>query len=392
MSNQSLKSLIYFDNAATSWPKPPGVAESMNYFIEKIGANPGRSGHQLAVDSSRIVFKAREKVNEFFHGPDPLRVVFQKNITEAINLVLKGLLKPGDHAVTSSMEHNAVMRPLRALEMCGVQVTAVPCDCEGQLEPLLVEKALRDNTKLIVINHGSNVTGTLLPIAEIGCIARKHNRLFLVDTAQTAGAFPIDMQKMNIDILTFTGHKSLLGPMGTGGLILGSEVNPSKIEPLIRGGTGSRSEEEYQPEFLPDMFESGTQNAVGLAGLTEGIQFIQKTGVETIRKHEIDLITHLREGLDAISDVINYSPINPNFQTGTLSFNILGMSPSEVGFKLDDEFGILSRVGLHCAPAAHKTVGTFPDGSVRFGIGYFNSHEEVDYVINAVSKLAKGML
>jgi selenocysteine lyase/cysteine desulfurase len=290
------------------------------------------------------------------------------------------------------MEHNAVMRPLRALERQGVQVSVIPCDCEGHLEPLLVEKALRDNTELIVINHGSNVTGTLLPIAEIGNIARKHNRLFLVDTAQTAGAFPIDMQKMNIDILAFTGHKSLLGPMGTGGLILGSEVNPNKIEPLICGGTGSRSEEEYQPEFIPDMFESGTQNAVGLAGLAEAIQFIQETGVEKIREHEIELIKHLREGLDAISGVINYSPSNPLFQTGTLSFNILGLSPSEVGFKLDDEFGVLSRVGLHCAPAAHKTIGTFPDGSVRFGLGIFNSHEEVDYAINVVTKLAKGIL
>jgi len=392
MSLRSGESLIYFDNAATSWPKPPGVIEAMSDFINEIGANPGRSGHQMAVESSRVVYAAREMVSTLFNGPDPLRVIFGKNITEAINLFLLGFLKRGDHVITSGMEHNAVMRPLRALEYQGVQVSVVPCTSEGGLESQNVEKAIQENTSLIVINHGSNVTGTLMPIAEIGKIARKHSLLFLVDTAQTAGAYPIDMVDMNIDLLAFTGHKSLLGPMGTGGLVIGSRVDVSKIEPLIRGGTGSRSEEEFQPEFIPDKFESGTQNAVGLAGLIEGVKFIQQEGIKTIRKHEIDLISHLKEGLNEITGVVLYAPRHSEDQTATLSFNISGKSPSEVGLILDDDFGILSRVGLHCAPAAHKTIGTFPTGSVRFGLGIFNSHREVDDAINAVKKIAKGSI
>ncbi len=303
-----------------------------------------------------------------------------------------GFLKRGDHVITSSMEHNAVMRPLRALEYQGVQVSVIPCNSEGGLEYQNVEKAIQENTSLIVINHGSNVTGTIMPIAEIGKIARKYSLLFLVDTAQTAGAYPIDMVDMNIDLLAFTGHKSLLGPMGTGGLVIGSRVDVSKIEPLIRGGTGSRSEEEFQPEFIPDKFESGTQNAVGLAGLIEGINFIQQEGIEAIRQHEIDLISHLKEDLNKIAGVVIYAPRHSEDQTATLSFNISGKSPSEVGFMLDEDFGILSRVGLHCAPAAHKTIGTFPTGSVRFGLGIFNSHREVDDTINAVKQIAKGTI
>jgi cysteine desulfurase family protein len=392
MNSQAGKGLIYFDNSATSWPKPPGVIEAMGVLINEIGANPGRSGHQLAVEASRVVYAAREKVNALFNGPDPLRVIFGKNITEALNLVLMGFLKRGDHVITSSMEHNAVMRPLRALEYQGVQVSVIPCNSEGGLEYQNVEKAIQENTNLIVINHGSNVTGTIMPIAEIGKIARKYSLLFLVDTAQTAGAYPIDMVDMNIDLLAFTGHKSLLGPMGTGGLVIGSRVDVSKIEPLIRGGTGSRSEEEFQPEFIPDKFESGTQNAVGLAGLIEGINFIQQEGIEAIRQHEIDLISHLKEDLNKIAGVVIYAPRHSEDQTATLSFSISGKSPSEVGFMLDEDFGILSRVGLHCAPAAHKTIGTFPTGSVRFGLGIFNSHREVDDTINAVKQIAKGTI
>lgn len=390
MNSQSEKKLIYFDNSATSWPKPPGVLDAICYFINEIGANPGRSGHQLAVESSRVVFEAREKVNDFFNGPDPLRVIFGKNITEAINLVLKGYLKQGDHVITSSMEHNAVMRPLRALESLGIQVTVISCTEEGFLEPAKIENAIRDNTSLIVINHGSNVTGTLLPVMEIGAIARRNNLLFMVDTAQTAGAFPIDMEEMKIDFLAFTGHKSLLGVMGTGGLVISPRVDVSKIKPMMQGGTGSRSEAEIQPEFIPDKFESGTQNALGLAGLIEGINFIQKEDIFNIRQHEIDLMSHLKKGLGEIPGVTLFAPNQSKDQTATLSFNISGISPSEVGLILDDKYGILSRVGLHCAPAAHKTIGTFPTGSVRFGLGVFNTHQEVDVAISAVKEIGKG--
>lgn len=389
MFTNRYQDLIYFDNSATSWPKPPGVAEAMVHFLTNIGANPGRSGHQLAIESSRIVYETREKICTLFNAHDPLSVTFNKNITEAINLVLRGFLKPGDHVITSSMEHNSVMRPLRALEVTGVEITIVQCTPDGMVDPLSIEKAIRANTRLVVINHSSNVIGTILPIAEIGKIAKQYDLLFLVDTAQSAGKVLIDMDKDDIDLLAFTGHKSLLGPMGTGGLVFGNRVNPSRIEPLIRGGTGSRSEEEYQPEFLPDVYESGTQNAVGIAGLGASIDWILEKGVEIIRKHEMGLTQQLIDELKAIPEVIVYSPDDAQMNTGTVSFNIKGVTPSEVGLRLDEDFGVLSRVGLHCAPAAHKTIGTFPVGSVRFGVGIFNTSEQVDDAIRAVASIAK---
>ena len=259
--------MIYFDNAATSWPKPPCVTEAMVHFLQEVGANPGRSGHRLSVEAGRIVYAAREAVAELFHAPDPLRVVFGHNVTEALNLALHGLLRPGDHVITSSVEHNSVMRPLRALEQEGVELTVVPCSPEGCLDPADVQAAVRRNTTMIALNHASNVVGTLLPVAQVGRIARECDTLLLVDAAQTAGAYPIDVQADGIDLLAFTGHKSLYGPMGTGGLIVGERVNVRHMAPLKRGGTGSRSEHEAQPDFLPDLCESGTPNAVGLAGL-----------------------------------------------------------------------------------------------------------------------------
>ncbi len=270
--------MIYFDNAATSWPKPPGVAEAMTHYLAEIGANPGRSGHRLAVEAARMVYGVREAVAELFGAPDPLRVVFGANATEALNLALNGLLRPGDHVVTASMEHNSVMRPLRALERGGVQVTVVRCSPDGVLDPADLEAAIRPDTRLIALNHASNVVGTLLPVAEAGRIARQHGTLLLVDAAQTAGAYPINVQADAIDLLAFTGHKSLYGPMGTGGLVIGERVDVTQLAPLKRGGTGSRSEHEEQPEFLPDLCESGTPNAVGLAGLGAGMRWVLGAG------------------------------------------------------------------------------------------------------------------
>jgi selenocysteine lyase/cysteine desulfurase len=235
--------MIYLDNAATSWPKPPGVAQAMVHFLDEIGANPGRAGHRLAVEAGRIVYDTRELVAELFNAPDPLRVIFNHNVTEALNLALRGFLRPSDHVITSSMEHNSMMRPLRALEREGVEVTVVSCSPEGFLDPADVTRAIQPNTTMIALNHASNVVGTLLPVAEVGRIARQHN-LLLVDTAQTGGAYPIDVQADGIDLLGFTGHKSLYGPMGTGGLVIGERVDPARLEPLVRGGTGSRSEHE----------------------------------------------------------------------------------------------------------------------------------------------------
>ena len=380
--------LIYFDNAATSWPKPPKVISAMVHFMEEVGANPGRSAHRLSVEASRIIYETREALAQLFNIADPLRIAFSLNGTESLNLALYGILRPGDHVITSSMEHNSVMRPLRALEREGVEVTVVPSSPEGFLDPADLEKAIKPNTKLIVLNHASNVVGTILPIAEAGEIARRHGLLLLVDAAQTAGAYPIDVEADKVDLLAFTGHKSLYGPMGTGGLYIGERVNLEEFEPLKRGGTGSRSELEEQPDFLPDMCESGTLNAVGLAGLGAGVRFVLEQGVDEIRRHEVELAQKLIMGLLVIPGVTVYGGHDAERQTATVSLNIEGLEPSEVGLRLDEEYGILCRVGLHCAPAAHKTIGTFPRGTVRFGLGYFNTLEEVERAVEAVEQVA----
>ncbi len=385
---------IYLDNAATSWPKPPEVAEAMVRFLNEVGANPGRSGHRLSVEAGRIVYQAREALAELFGVADPLRVVFGLNATDGLNLAIRGLLRPGDHVVTSSMEHNSVMRPLRALEREGVEVTVVHCSPEGVLDPAAVEAAIRPNTALVVLNHASNVVGTLLPVAEVGRMlrARGNGPLLLVDAAQTGGAVPIDMEGDGIDLLAFTGHKSLYGPMGTGGLIIGPRVDIERLQPIRRGGTGSRSEYEEQPDFLPDCYESGTPNTVGLAGLLAGVRWVLERGVEAIRAHEQALTRRLIESLSAIPGVTVYGTRDPARQTAIVSFNIAGMEPSEVGLRLDEEFGIMCRVGLHCAPAAHRTIGTFPTGTVRFAPGAFTTTEEIDRAVEAVARLARGQL
>jgi len=380
--------MIYFDNAATSWPKPPGVIEAMVHFMKEVGANPGRSGHRLSVEAGRIVYETREALAELFNVEDPLRIAFGYNVTEGLNLALRGTLRPGDHVITSSMEHNSVMRPLRALEREGVELTVVACSPEGFLDPADVEAAIRSNTVMVVLNHASNVVGSLLPVAEAGRICRQHDLLLLVDAAQTAGAYPIDVEADQIDLLGFTGHKALCGPMGTGGLYIGPRVDLQRLEPLKRGGTGSRSEMEEQPDFLPDMCESGTANAVGLAGLGAGVRFVLEQGVENIRRHEEKLTAQLIEGLQTIPGVTLYGGRDAARQAATVSFNIVGLEPSEVGLQLDEEYGILCRVGLHCAPSAHKTIGTFPTGTVRFGLSYLSTEEEVEAALRAVREMA----
>ncbi|MBM4332703.1 MAG: aminotransferase class V-fold PLP-dependent enzyme [Deltaproteobacteria bacterium] len=382
------KDLIYLDNAATSHPKPQEVIQAMVRFLRDVGANPGRSGHRLSIESGRIILETREKVAELFGVKDSSRVIFGLNATEAINQGLQGLLNPGDHVITSSMEHNSVMRPLRALERKGVELTLILCSPAGFLDPSDVGQAIRKNTKMVILNHGSNVTGTLQPLEEVGDICRNNNLLYLVDAAQTAGAIPIDVGLQKIDLLAFTGHKALFGPQGTGGLIIGERVDEKKIVPLKRGGTGSRSESEEHPDFLPDLGESGTLNGVGLAGLLAGLKFILETGVEKIRDHELRLTERLLRGLLKIPGVVVHGPQDAGKQCATVSFNIKGLVPSEISLRLDEEFGILCRVGLHCAPSAHKTIGTFPEGTVRFGLSYFNTEEEVDRALQAVGHLA----
>ena len=381
--------MIYFDNAATSWPKPPRVKEAMNQFMEEVGANPGRSGHFRSIEAARMVFETREALSVLFHAKDSSRIVFTLNATESINLALKGLLKPGNHVISSSMEHNSVMRPLRDLEKKGIELSIVPCSKEGMLDSQEVESKIQSNTKMVVLNHASNVTGTLLPIEEVGLIARKYNLLFLVDSAQTAGAYPIDVEKDGIDLLAFTGHKSLYGPQGTGGLVIGERIKEKEMIPLKQGGTGSRSEFEEQPDFLPDCFESGTPNGVGLAGLLAGVQYVLEKGVGQIRQKEMTLIKKLIMGFKKIPQVKLYGPENQGDRIATLSFNVAQLSPSDMASRLEKEFGILCRPGLHCAPAAHHTLGTFPEGTIRFGLSAFNTEAEIETVIQAVSRISK---
>lgn len=379
---------VYLDHAATSWPKPPEVAGAMVRFLEEVGANPGRSAHSRSIEAARIVCGAREAVAELFGVEDPSRVVFTLNLTEGLNLAMQGLLKPGDHVITSGLEHNAVMRPLRALEAKGVDVTIAEHGADGSLDLAQLENAIRPETRLIVINHASNVSGRIQPISRIGEMARAHGLLFLVDTAQTAGCVPIDMEADHIDLLAFTGHKSMMGPTGTGGLVIGPRVDLERFEPLVRGGTGSRSESEEQPSFLPDRYESGTPNAVGLAGLEAGVRWVLKKRVETIREHEIELTARLLEGLRNIPGLSISGGGEAGDRTPTVSWQLPGLEASEAGLRLDEDHGVLCRVGLHCAPAAHQTLGTFPEGSVRFSFGPLTTAAEVDQAIAAVKTLA----
>ena len=379
--------LLYFDNAATSWPKPEETQAAMSTYLREIGGSPGRSGHRLSLEAGRVILDARESVARLFGVDDPFRIVFTKNATEALNIALLGLLDAGDHVITSSMEHNSVMRPLRALEREGVAVSVIPCSVRGELDPTAIRPAIRPNTRAIVLTHASNVTGTVLPIAEVSRVAHEHGLVMIVDAAQTAGALPIAVEAMGIDLMAFTGHKSLFGPPGTGGLFVRKGLE-TRIRPLMMGGTGSRSEFEEQPLFLPDKFEAGTPNTIGLAGLAAGVSWILTRGVESIRAHEEALTGRFMRGLREIPGIDLYGPADPSHRTAIVSFNIAGLSPSEAAQELDERFAIMSRPGLHCAPAAHRTIGTFPRGTLRFCFGPFNTEAEIDTALKAVRVLA----
>jgi cysteine desulfurase family protein len=384
---QGLKT-IYFDNAATSWPKPAAMMEAMVTFNDAVGANPGRSGHRLSVDASRVIYEARELVAEAIGAPDPLTIVFTKNATEALNTVLLGLLKTGDHVVTSSMEHNSVMRPLRYLERKGVDLSVIPCSSTGILDPEDLQRHFKKNTKLVIATHASNVTGTLFPVNRLSEITRDCGILLAVDASQTAGSVPIDVARSGIDILCFTGHKSLMGPQGTGGFYLRQGVEGIPL-PLTRGGTGSASELEEQPTFLPDLFESGTPNGIGIAGLAAGVRFVLDTGIDYIWRKEQALTRRFIEGLKRLPDVTLYGPrMDETERTSVVSFTVRGLTPSDVSYELDERFSILSRPGLHCAPAAHRTIGTFPQGTVRFSFGFFNTEDEIDLSLDALAQLS----
>lgn len=388
--------MIYLDHAATSWPKPPEVLRAMTAFLEEAGGNPGRSGHRLSVAAGRIVYQAREAVAGLLHAPDPLAVIFTHNATHALNLALHGLLQPGDRVVTGGMEHNSVMRPLRALEATGVEVMAVPASPEGRLDPGDFVRALRSGARLVVLNHASNVVGTIAPAAEVAQVAHAAGALLLLDAAQTAGVLPIDMQAMGLDLLAFTGHKGLQGPPGTGGLVLNLPSGEAwrdellrQIHPLLQGGTGSSSVSEQQPDHLPDRLECGTPNGAGLAGLAAGIAWLHARSLDSLRQHELELTRRLIDGLGDIPGVTLYGPRDAEDRTAVVSFRVEGMSVSEVGRRLDEEDSVLCRVGLHCAPAAHRALGTFPEGTVRFAPGPLTRLEDIDAAVRAVARLAQ---
>lgn len=378
---------IYLDNAATSYPKPAIVADSIYNFMINNGTTSGRGSYKKAMESDRLVYETRKLIGYLFNFNDPKKVIFTSNVTESLNLAIKGILKKGDHVITSSLEHNAVWRCLKTLERdIGINITKVKASKEGYTNPEDVQGSIKENTKLIIFTHSSNVLGTIQPIRAIGKIAKNHNIPFLVDAAQTAGAYPIDIQRDNISLLAFTGHKSLLGPMGTGGLI----VNCDKyIIPLKSGGTGGDSAYEYQPDYYPNRLETGTLNVSGLVGLRESIKFINKETINKIHNKERYLVKYALDRLAAIDDLEIYGPKDSEKIVGVISFNIKGVKPEDIGFELDDKYDIMVRTGLHCAPNAHELIGTKDIGTIRIGIGYFNSKEDIDKLIDSLIEIIR---
>lgn len=375
---------LYLDNAATSFPKPEAVCTAVDQTLRLGAANPGRGGYRLSLEAGRMVLAARSAAARLVGMPDPARIIFVANATEALNLALFGALSSGDRVVTTSMEHNAVVRPLRALADRGVEVVKVPAGPDGFVAPDEIRRACTPGTRMVAMTHCSNVTGTLQAIEEIGPWCRSRGILFLVDAAQSAGLFPIDVIAMGIDLLAVPGHKAIMGPPGTGFLCVGEGV---QLAPLLYGGTGTRSISDEQPEELPERLESGTLNVVGLAGLHAALEFSHEIGLNRFRAHERDLLRQLMEGLRRLPSVRLFGPADPGQHGGALSFTLEGLDPAAVGFRLDNEFDIGVRVGLHCAPEAHRTIGTFPEGTIRVSPGWFNTPDDIDRLLAAVHAL-----
>lgn len=379
-----MSDLIYLDNASTSHPKPESVYRRMDEIV-RLSANPGRGGHRTALALDRLVFDTREALAELFSISDSSRIVLTANATMGINFALFGLLVAGDRVVTSSMEHNAVTRPLRVLQDRGVEVVKVQADPQGLLDPEVVRRTcLEKPTRLLLINHCSNVTGTMQPIDELGHWCREQGILFMVDGSQSAGSFPLNLEKLAIDLFAAPGHKGLLGPQGTGFLYLREGL---QLTPLLYGGTGGRSHSDLVPEQLPERLESGTMNTPGLAGLHAAIEFIREVGQDQICLREQQLLRRLLDGLMALPGVKVYGPVEAERHGAAVSFNLGDRDPSEVGFQLDHDFGISVRVGLHCAPDAHRTIGTYPRGTIRVSPTYLTSDADIDGLLTALDKL-----
>ncbi|WP_144937094.1 aminotransferase class V-fold PLP-dependent enzyme [Paenibacillus sp. 32O-W] len=380
---------IYFDNAASSWPKPPEVAEAMIACMEEAGANPGRGSHSMAVRASRIVFEARTLAAKLFGIRNPNDIVFTSNATAALNLAIKGFVRQGDHhVICTSMEHNSVRRPLEYLRRTrGVQITYLQADKQGKISVDEAAAAFRPETTLFVCSHSSNLLGTIQPIAEFAELCRHNGVKLLVDAAQTAGTVPINVAEEGIDMLAFPGHKGLLGPQGTGGLYISPEID---LEPILHGGTGSQSEEVDQPSVRPDRYEAGTPNTVGIAGLAAGIKFIMKETVEQIHRKEWELTQLMMEGLRNISGLRILGPDLGEDKTGIVSFVVENADASEIAFQLDREYRIAVRAGFHCTPLGHETAGTTATGAVRASVGYYSTVEQVECLIKAMEEICRG--
>ena len=379
---------IYLDNASTSFPKAPTVATAMSDYITNRGININRGSYALAYDVEDIIYTTRQRLNTLFNGHDPSHVIFTQNVTMSLNMVIKGLLKAGDHVLVSSMEHNAVMRPLTQLLDKDITFDTIPCDSTGYIQMESIEPLIRPNTVALIINHASNVCGTIQPLESIGPICKAHNLQFIVDTAQTAGVIPIDVKACHIDALCFTGHKGLLGPQGIGGIILTKEMAQTLV-PLIAGGTGSFSHLETMPTHMPDAFEAGTLNLPGIIGLNEGLSYIESQRMENIHNHELALTQAFLEGLQSI-DVVNIiGKQDIQDRTAVVSITIDSMDPASIAYELESTYHIMTRVGLHCAPRAHQTLGTYPEGTVRFSFGYANTHEDVESALSALHRILK---
>jgi cysteine desulfurase family protein len=381
--------VTYLDNAATSFPKPEGVYAALDHFARHTLANPGRAGHKMALAAEHALDDARHRLNRFFNGRSPERFVFTLNGTDALNMAFKGVLADGDHVITTDLEHNSVSRPLVAMaEAKRITLTRIPADAGGTVDPAAVEAAITPKTKLVALTHASNVLGTVQPVAAIGRIARERDLLFLVDAAQTAGVIPIDVQAMCIDLLAFPGHKSLLGPTGTGALYVGSRAT---LRPWREGGTGGDSSTPTQPTEYPYYLEGGTPNVLGVAGLVAGLDFVEERGVEAIHKHELELCDQLRMALSEMPGFEVFGHGHASRRVGTVSFRCDMLPAPELGGILDQAFDIAVRPGLHCAPYIHKALGSYPDGLVRVSPGPFTTDAEVEKLIDALKEITSGM-
>ncbi len=378
--------MIYLDNAATSFPKPEAVYQALDRFARQDLANPGRAGHKMALAAERALDDTRHLLNQFFNGEGPERFVFTLNCTDALNMAFKGVLAEGDHVVTTDLEHNSVSRPLRAMELAGkITLTRIHADGGGTIDPDEIRRAIAPRTRLIALTHASNVLGTVQPIAAVGRIARESDLLFLVDAAQTAGVVAIDVQAMNIDLLAFPGHKSLLGPTGTGALYVGPRA---QVRAWREGGTGGDSSSETQPREFPYYLEGGTPNVLGVAGLAAGLKYVQEQGLDKIREHEVALTERLRRRLDEIDGYEIFGHKDASQRVGTLSFRSETLPAAELGGILDQSFDIAIRPGLHCAPYIHRSLGTFPEGTARVSPGAFNTEEDIDRLARALAEIA----